>query len=133
MNIALLEKQAWRILTNYDSLVTDTLLPKYYNRVPFSEVRLKADDSWRCKSIWSGEQSNIIAETFMVDSGLINGLHCLNKITCPLTRTSQTMRASSPLKQRRGQTHPQEWTRQNYVETQFERRILCNFCLLDSV
>ena len=49
MNKALIEKQAWRIITKPDSLVASTLLLKFYNQKSFVDFALKNGNSWLWK------------------------------------------------------------------------------------
>ena len=44
MNRALLDKQAWRILSQPDSMVATTFLPKYCKNEPFIKAKPKLGD-----------------------------------------------------------------------------------------
>ena len=54
MNMALLGKQAWRLLTKLETLVASTLLPKYCKNEPFIKVKSKPCNSWIWKSLLTG-------------------------------------------------------------------------------
>ena len=54
MNKSLLGKQAWRILTDSNSLVVATILPKYCKNKSFMDIQPKKNDSWIWKSILIG-------------------------------------------------------------------------------
>ena len=84
MNMALLGKQAWRLLTKPQTLVSSTLLPKYYKTEPFIKVKPKSCNSWIWKSlltgrdvismgidvqVWSGKQTTLLAGKFALGNG----------------------------------------------------------------
>ena len=54
MNVALLGKQAWRILTKPESFVASVLLSKYCKDESFSEAIAKPNASWIWKSLLTG-------------------------------------------------------------------------------
>ena len=54
MNKALLEKQAWKIISEPDSMVSTTLLNKYCRKEPFTKVKDRPGSSWIWRSILTG-------------------------------------------------------------------------------
>ncbi|KAA3489222.1 RNA-directed DNA polymerase reverse transcriptase family protein [Gossypium australe] len=55
-NVALLAKQGWRILTNPNSLVAQTLKAKYFPNESFLNSRLGNNCSYTWKSIWAAKE-----------------------------------------------------------------------------
>lgn len=53
VNISLLAKQGWRILTNPSSLVSQVLKAKYFPETNFLNSRLGNNCSYTWKSIWA--------------------------------------------------------------------------------
>lgn len=54
-NLALLAKQAWRILTNENSLMTKVLKGKYFPNTSFLEAKIKSNVSYTWRSILSAK------------------------------------------------------------------------------
>ncbi|GMI77781.1 hypothetical protein like AT4G29090 [Hibiscus trionum] len=52
-NIALLDKQGWRVVQNPDSLVARLLRSKYFSTTDFMHAPLGSNPSYIWKSIWS--------------------------------------------------------------------------------
>ena len=58
-NIALLEKQGWRLLLNSNLLVAQVLKAKYFPNVDFLDSHLGNNVSYTWKSIWAGVNGSI--------------------------------------------------------------------------
>ena len=102
MNRALLGKQAWRILTNPNSLVAASILPKYCKKKSFMDVQPR-NDSWIWKSIligrnvcsigidiqvWGGHQTYIVNGSIRkIDKGCEGRTYMINDLICPITHT----------------------------------------------
>ena len=113
MNRALLGKQAWRMITNNDSIVASLLLPKYYRNEEFTEVKPQANSSWIWKimlvgrdvilkgldvQVWSGEQTSF-SEGRLVKrrSEVVDRTSNLQNFMCPIThawKSNQTIDSS---------------------------------------
>lgn len=55
-NIALLDKQSWRILTQGESLLTKSLQARYFPRISFMEAKLGYNPSYVWRSILAGRE-----------------------------------------------------------------------------
>lgn len=55
-NIALLEKQGWRLFNNPNSLLAQVLKVKYYLSTKFLNSNLKVGASYSWKSIWASKK-----------------------------------------------------------------------------
>ena len=102
MNRALLGKQAWRILTNPNSLVAASILPKYCKNKSFMDVQPR-NDSWIWKSIligrnvcsigidiqvWGGHQTYIVNGSIRkIDKGCEGTMLLIKDLICPITHT----------------------------------------------
>ena len=103
MNRALLEKQAWRILTDPNSLVATSILPKYCKNKSFMDVQLRKNNSWIWKSIligkdmcsigmdvqvWGRHQTYIVNGSIRkIDKGCEGKTHMINDLICHITHT----------------------------------------------
>ena len=108
MNKALLGKQAWKIISEPNSLVASTLLPKYCRKTPFTKAESKPGCSWTWKNIlvwrdvmlkgldiqvWSGQQTTF--ENGSLVQFELNSSSRLKDLICLFTHTWKADRVIS--------------------------------------
>ena len=112
MNMALLGKQAWRIITNPNSLLATILLPKYCKNESFTKVSYKPGSSWIWRSIligrdvvlkgldfqiWSGQQTKVANGSLTQDSD--NNLPQIKELICHQSHTWKIIQTRNNLNQ----------------------------------
>lgn len=55
-NLALLGKQAWRLLNNEESLVTKIFKARYFPKCSFLDAELGSNPSFIWRSIWASQE-----------------------------------------------------------------------------